>query len=165
MTHLLADFKLEPIGIVEEGISRAKPERVRKSRFQVISRVRVFDPYLEGLGRLEDYSHIIIVWLMDKAGKVRLKVPPWRSLDHADVGIFATRFPVRPNHIGVSVVQLVHISKNRLMVKGFDAWTGTPILDIKPYDYYDIVKSPRVPNWFLKAWKERAIKRKAAGWG
>jgi len=96
---------------------------------------------------------------------VKLKVSPWRSADRGDVGIFATRFPVRPNHIGLSIVQLVRISKNRLIVKGFDAWNGTPILDIKPYDYYDIVKSPRVPNWFLEAWKERAVTRRVAGAG
>jgi tRNA-Thr(GGU) m(6)t(6)A37 methyltransferase TsaA len=157
---LVEDFKLEPIGIVEEGISRGKPSRARKSRYQVTSRIRVFDRYLEGLTGLSGYSHIIILWLMHKASDARLRVPPWGSMDHADVGIFATRFPIRPNHIGVSVVQLVRISKGRLSVKGFDAWTGTPVLDIKPYDYYDIVKSPRVPDWFLRSWKEHAAKRR-----
>jgi len=56
------------------------------------------------------------------------------------VGIFATRFPSRPNPIGVAVVELISVEKSLIKVKGLDAWTGTPVLDIKPYDYFDIVK-------------------------
>jgi tRNA (Thr-GGU) A37 N-methylase len=74
------------------------------------------------------------------------------------VGIFATRFPNRPNPIGVTVVEIVSVEKPLIRVKGLDAWTGTPVLDIKPYDYYDIVKNPKVPWWFIDNWNQ--LKRK-----
>ncbi|MCG2895007.1 MAG: SAM-dependent methyltransferase, partial [Vulcanisaeta sp.] len=57
-----------------------------------------------------------------------------------------------PNPIGLSVLELVKLEPPRLWLRGLDAWTGTPILDIKPYDYYDIVKRPRVPREFEEEW-------------
>jgi tRNA-Thr(GGU) m(6)t(6)A37 methyltransferase TsaA len=145
-------FRANPIGIVEKGISREKSERAHKSRYQVISQIRVFEQYAEGLAGLSDYSHIILIWSMHETKKVRLKVTPWGRTDVPEVGIFATRFPPRPNPIGVSVVELLTIKSNLLSVKGLDAWTGTPILDIKPYDYYDIIKTVKVPDWLKKHW-------------
>jgi tRNA (Thr-GGU) A37 N-methylase len=58
--------------------------------------------------------------------------------------------------MGVTVAELVSIEKPIIRVRGLDALTGAPALDIKPYDYYDTVKSPRVPWWFkdrLSEWK------------
>jgi tRNA-Thr(GGU) m(6)t(6)A37 methyltransferase TsaA len=158
----IADFKATPIGIVEEGIPEEKSERLHRSRYQVISRIRVYAHYADALAGLDAYSHIIVVWWMHEEDEVRLRVTPWGRPDLPEVGIFATRFPVRPNAIGVSVVELVEVSGNLLRVKGFDAWAGSPILDIKPYDYYDIVKSARVPDWFRKFWEEHSAKRNAA---
>ena len=163
MTDSRIVFKVEPIGVVERGITRLRRNRLDRSRYQVVSRIKVFDCYMDGLLGLDAYSHIILVWLMHRERAVNLRVQPWGSVGLSEVGVFATRFPVRPNHVGVSAVQLMRVSGNRLSVRGLDAWTGTPILDVKPYDYYDIVKSPRVPHWFLKSWAERAKKRKAAG--
>lgn len=42
------------------------------------------------------------------------------------------------------------------MVKGFDAYKDTPILDIKPYTYYDIIRRPRVSEWFRRYWREKS---------
>lgn len=154
------EFRARPIGIVEEGISREKSKRVHKSRYQVTSQVRVFEQYVGGLAGLSDYSHIILIWSMHEAKKVRLKVTPWGRTDMPEIGIFATRFPPRPNPIGVSVVELLSVKSNLLSVKGLDAWTGTPILDIKPYDYYDIIKTVKVPDWLKKHWDEHYAKHR-----
>ncbi|MBA2406228.1 MAG: SAM-dependent methyltransferase, partial [Bdellovibrionales bacterium] len=55
-------------------------------------------------------------------------------------GVFATRSPHRPNHMGLSVVKFKSIDygaqKITLMVEGVDLVSGTPILDIKPYIAY-----------------------------
>jgi tRNA-Thr(GGU) m(6)t(6)A37 methyltransferase TsaA len=158
----VADFKAKPIGIVEEGISREKSKRVHKSRYQIVSRIKVYEQYANGLVGLDGYSHIIVVWWMHEERDVRLAVTPWGRTDMPDVGIFATRFPTRPNHLGVSVVELLEVSGNVLRVKGLDAWTRSPVLDIKPYDYYDIVRPTRVPDWFRRYWQERSSRRKPA---
>jgi tRNA-Thr(GGU) m(6)t(6)A37 methyltransferase TsaA len=155
----ITDFVGKPIGIIEEGISR---ERIRKSKYEVVSRVRVYEPYAAGLAGLDGYSHIIVVWWINEEHQVRSQVTPWERTDMPEVGIFATRFPPRPNHIGVSVVKLLKVSGDVLSVKGLDAWNGSPVLDIKPYDYYDMVKSVRVPDWFRKYWEEHSARRKAA---
>ena len=57
------------------------------------------------------------------------------------MGVFATRSPFRPNHIGLSSVRLtgVTITDDRgplLYVSGIDMRDNTPIYDIKPYLSY-----------------------------
>jgi tRNA (Thr-GGU) A37 N-methylase len=47
--------------------------------------------------------------------------------------LFATRYPRRPNQIGLTVVKLLKRRGNILFVKGIDTVDGTPLLDIKPY--------------------------------
>ncbi|WP_037585301.1 tRNA (N6-threonylcarbamoyladenosine(37)-N6)-methyltransferase TrmO [Stenoxybacter acetivorans] len=52
------------------------------------------------------------------------------------VGVFATRSPHRPNHLGLSLLPLVHIDTQqgvKIWVRGGDFIDGTPIIDIKPY--------------------------------
>jgi len=158
----IANIKVRPIGIVENGLSPRGPGRARKSRYHVTSRIKIYGNYAAGLAGLDGYSHIIVIWRMHEGNAIKLRVTPWGRADMPDVGIFATRFPARPNRIGISLVQLIKVSRNSLTVRGLDAWSGSPVLDIKPYDYYDIVKSPRVPEWFRKCWEEHSEKREAA---
>jgi tRNA (Thr-GGU) A37 N-methylase len=54
-------------------------------------------------------------------------------MDPTARGVFATRSPARPNHIGISVVRFLGIEENRLLVADVDMLDGTPLLDIKPY--------------------------------
>lgn len=63
------------------------------------------------------------------------------------VGIFSKRGKDRPNRIGMTSVEIVSVSEDRLVVKGLDAIDGTLILDIKPYyPVYD-KKDAVVPEW------------------
>ena len=71
----------------------------------------------------------------------RAELPP--------VGIFATRTPIHPNPIGLTLVELVKREENVLCVRGLDAFDGTPVLDIKPYGCpWDVVVNFRAPKWF-----------------
>ena len=54
-------------------------------------------------------------------------------LDDQLHGVFATRYPYRPNPIGLSVVRLITRKDNILEIEGVDMLDGTPLLDIKPY--------------------------------
>ena len=47
--------------------------------------------------------------------------------------MFSTCSPVRPNPIGMSVVQVVGVRRTSIDVRGLDMLDGTPILDIKPH--------------------------------
>jgi tRNA-Thr(GGU) m(6)t(6)A37 methyltransferase TsaA len=144
------------IGSVEIGISENTKET--SSRYETISRIRILEQYREGLEGLDEYSHVILLWWMHRANRTALKVNPFHQRE-STVGIFASRFPARVNPIGMSIVELISIDGCIVSVRGLDAWAGTPVLDIKPYDYYDIVKSPRVPSWFSQFWEQRKATR------
>ena len=89
-------------------------------------------PELEtGLTDIEGFSHLIVVWVFDRAeGFDLLGTPPSDDRPH---GVFATRSPRRPNPIALTVVELLRREGTRLHVRGVDMLDGTPILDIKPY--------------------------------
>ncbi len=112
--------------------------------------VDVFPEYEEGLQDLEGFSHIILLYHFHQVRRVNLKVIPF--LDQQERGVFATRAPVRPNPIGLSIVELVSREKNVLFVKNVDILDGTPLIDIKPYvEKFDHPTSSRA------GWLERNL--------
>ena len=157
MVHQANDlYCFRPIGVVEEGLPRpGEPGRKHlRSKYEFVGTIRVFDEYVEGLEGLEEYSHIIVVYVFHEAREAKLKLK--HRVTGRQLGVFATRYPPRQNPIAVSVVELVELEGPRLRVRGLDAWTGSPVLDIKPYDYYDIVKRPRVSHECLEEWKRKS---------
>ena len=87
-----------------------------------------FEP---GLADIEGFSHLIVLWVFDRAeGYELMGRPPSDNRPH---GVFATRSPRRPNPIGLSVVELLRRDGPRLHVRGVDMLDGTSILDLKPY--------------------------------
>jgi len=131
-------------------------EKLIKSKYELVSKIRIFDEYRDCLRGIEEFSHIIIIWYAHLLGSKQFLVRLMRRSDMPIVGVFATRSPHRPNPICISVVELVSKDGLDLRVKGFDAYKGTPILDIKPYTYYDIIRRPRVSKWFVKYWMEKS---------
>ena len=93
----------------------------------------------EAVSGLERCSHIWLVFIFSKAVDQGWKprVRPPRLGGNQKLGVFATRSPFRPNHIGMSVVELLNIEMHGqtvvLTVRGADLLDGTPIIDIKPY--------------------------------
>jgi conserved hypothetical protein TIGR00104 len=153
------EYRFKPIGIVEVGFPRPNdPERDRYgSRYEFVGVIRVYDEYADGLLGLGEYSHVILIYVLHEAREVSLRVR-LKGFDRK-VGVFATRHPTRPNPIGLSVLELVKLDPPRLWLRGLDAWTGTPVLDIKPYDYYDVVKRPRVPREFEEEWLRSYVEK------
>ena len=145
---------VRPIGYVKVGMPR--DSGVRWNRWKEVSVVEVDKTLADGLKGLEDFSHIFVIYWMhlSRWSGERLVFKPRRREDLPEVGVFAFRGRERPNPLGLSVCQLVSVKHNLVEVRGLDAYSGTPVLDIKPYDYYDVVKQPRVPWWFEKLWKE-----------
>jgi tRNA-Thr(GGU) m(6)t(6)A37 methyltransferase TsaA len=94
-------------------------------------RVEVFPSFAAGLKDIELYSHLYLVYHLDRIREVRLQTKPFlQDIEH---GIFATRAPWRPNPIGLSIVKLVGREENVLQIEGVDILDGSPLLDIKPY--------------------------------
>jgi len=80
---------------------------------------------------IDTFSHIILLYLFDRAGEIKLVRPTF--LDDEAHGVFASRHPCRPNSLGISVVRLLRRVENILEVEGIDVLDGTPLIDIKPY--------------------------------
>jgi len=57
--------------------------------------------------------------------------PPWAG--GKQVGVFASRSPVRPNPVGLSIVRIKKIAGNKIYTSGLDVFDNPPLLDIKPY--------------------------------
>ncbi len=131
IAHIRTDFK-EKFGIPRQsGLVEALKGRI------------VFTPAYRdptALRGLEAFSHIWILWYFSEAVRDTFSptVRPPRLGGNTRVGVFATRSPFRPNHIGLSCVRLLRIDYEAvdgpvLYVSGVDMLDGTPIFDIKPY--------------------------------
>lgn len=93
--------------------------------------IEIREDLAEGLADIEGFSHLFVIWVFDRQKEVVLTVtPPNDTRPH---GVFATRAPVRPTPIGLTVVELLRRDGCRLHVRGVDMLDGTPVLDIKPY--------------------------------
>jgi tRNA-Thr(GGU) m(6)t(6)A37 methyltransferase TsaA len=108
-----------------------------------IGQVEVFEKFAPGLQDILGFSHIILIYKFHKSRGYKLLVKPF--LDNQHRGVFSTRYPRRPNQIGISVVQLLRQEDNVLFVKGIDVFDGTPLLDIKPYvPHFDAAQKVRL---------------------
>ena len=90
------------------------------------------DPGLaDGLKGIEAFSHLHLIYHLHKVEPGPLVVTPF-MIDEPK-GVFACRYPVRPNALGLSVVKLVDVRGCTLIVEDVDMLDGSPLLDIKPY--------------------------------
>jgi tRNA-Thr(GGU) m(6)t(6)A37 methyltransferase TsaA len=123
----------------------------RMSRRDIVAKIVVREELARALEGIEDWSHLIVLFWMDQlAGEpYSLTTHPRHRADLPEVGIFAARGRKRPNPIGLAVVELLQRDGNVLTVKSLDAYDGSPVLDIKPYDHYDVVSNLRVPAWWM----------------
>ncbi|MFH1387497.1 MAG: tRNA (N6-threonylcarbamoyladenosine(37)-N6)-methyltransferase TrmO [bacterium] len=124
-------IELKQIGIVNSPFINKAEAPIQAYKSETEGRVEVLPEYAEGLDGIEQFSHIILVYYFHQIKDERLKVKPY--LDNKLHGVFATRHPHRPNHIGISTVKLVKREGNILYVKNIDIVDGSPLLDIKPY--------------------------------
>ena len=116
--------------------------------------VEVFEEYAPGLKDIEAFSHIFLIYHLDRAGEIVLVRPTF--LDDNPHGIYASRHPCRPNGIGLSIVRLLSRKDNVLVVSGIDVLDGTPLLDIKPYiPKFDAIDSAS-DGWVAEiAWRPK----------
>ncbi len=157
---------LEPIGVVRTG---APDEEVKREPREVRGEVEVFDPYAPGLEGIDGFSHLFLLTFLDRVGPEQrgtLRVRPRGLLrfglseeELPEIGVFASDSPVRPNPIGLSVVELLGRRGPRLEVRGLDVFDGTPVLDLKPYTPDRVVPEPRTPGWHRELLRRAGVDR------
>jgi tRNA-Thr(GGU) m(6)t(6)A37 methyltransferase TsaA len=140
------EYALSPIGHVAAG-----PDGYA---------LKIAPEYRAALEGLDGFGHILVLWWSH-----HLDTPEYRSVMVAEqpyknapatLGIFATRSPLRPNPVCVSIVPLLGMDQGNgmVIVPWIDAEDGTPILDIKPYHpSSDRVRDVRLPDW-CRHWPE-----------
>ena len=106
----------------------------------------VFEPEFrnaDALRGMEGFSHLWIIWQFSEAVRSEWSptVRPPRLGGNTRMGVFATRSPFRPNHLGLSCVKFLGLEETEefgtvIHVGGADLMDGTPIFDIKPYIPY-----------------------------
>jgi tRNA-Thr(GGU) m(6)t(6)A37 methyltransferase TsaA len=144
---------LKPIGFVRtEAVGDEVKDKGR------ISQIVVNRELAEALEGIAEFSHLFVLfWLHEVTSEERktLKVHPRGRDDLPVLGVFATRTKLRPNPIGLTLVELLKVEGNILMVRGLDAFDETPVLDLKPFDFWDMAKDAKVPRWWTKLEKEK----------
>ncbi|WP_243176794.1 TrmO family methyltransferase domain-containing protein [Clostridium gasigenes] len=73
---------------------------------------------------MNDFSHVIIIYYLDKAKfeiNKHLQCRPQNRDDMPLVGIFLQKGKDRPNQIGMKSVEIISTTDNSLVVKGLDA--------------------------------------------
>lgn len=123
---------LEPIGVIYTPHEQIEGMPVQPAGAAGITGKAVIKKeYVEGLTDLDGFSHVILVYYFHKTeGYILMPVPFMDTKPH---GVFATRAPKRPNHIGMSTVRILSVEGDTITFDGADMLNGTPLIDVKPY--------------------------------
>ncbi|HEY3704944.1 MAG TPA: tRNA (N6-threonylcarbamoyladenosine(37)-N6)-methyltransferase TrmO [Terracidiphilus sp.] len=125
-------FTPTPIGFVRSPYSQTSTiPKGLGAKHDAEGDLEILPEFAAGLQDVEGFSHLFVIWVFDKSEGYQLVGPtPVDGIPH---GVFATRSPRRPNPLGLTVVEILGRTENRLHVRGLDMLEGTPILDLKPY--------------------------------
>ncbi len=128
----MGEMIMEAIGYIEspfKSTADIPPQSIYAKEKTAI--IKIEEKFKAGLEGLELFSHIIVLFYFHESDGYSLRTRTrWSSRER---GVFASRSPHRPNHIGFSVVELLSIVDNIIEIKGVDMLDNTPVLDIKPY--------------------------------
>lgn len=116
--------------------------------------IELKEEYIPALKAIEGFSHLNLIWWFsdfdsDEFREELVTSKPYKQSPE-EMGMFATRSPIRPNPIALTVIQIIFIDyENGVIEVGYlDANDGSPVLDIKPYTpSLDRVEEPEVPQW------------------
>lgn len=132
-------FEVLPIGYVHSGNGFS---------------LQIKQQFVAGLKELDSFGYLhVLYWLHlldspENREKNQIDQPYKNSPER--MGIFATRSPIRPNPIALSVAQVLGIDHERGLIRiaYIDAADGSPILDLKPYHpSTDRIRESAVPKW------------------
>jgi tRNA-Thr(GGU) m(6)t(6)A37 methyltransferase TsaA len=123
---------ITPIGVIRSP----RTELTNECWGDITARIEL-DPQIFQTGAtsgLADYSHVEVVYAFHLSARTcTADQHPRHNPAWPRTGILAQRAPNRPNHLGVTVCELVDVDTFSLTVRGLDALDGSPLLDVKPY--------------------------------
>lgn len=141
------EIRLRQIGLVQGGRDEIREDEWADESSTIVLDSDLFEP--DATLGLKAFSHLEVVFYFHLSTRVRYGAahprsnPAWPR-----VGVLADHTPHRPNHLGVSVCELLSVDGLELSVRGLDAIDGTPVLDVKPYvEEFGPRGQTREPAW------------------
>jgi tRNA-Thr(GGU) m(6)t(6)A37 methyltransferase TsaA len=121
--------RLRPVATVENGIFENVDDWD-----EIESKLVFREELVAGLENLDHFKHIWVIFGFDRKRGYSLKVHPRHDPTKPLVGVFASRSPRRPNRLGLTLVEFVRMEGRTVVVRGLDAFDGSPVYDVKPYE-------------------------------
>jgi len=145
----------EEMTVISIGKVKSKEDKI----------IEIYPEYRDAMKYMDEFSHLIILWMIsenrdEESRSVLRSTPP---IDNSpEMGVFASRSPYRPNPIGLTIVKLkeVDFDKGLLYLDHMDAYTDTPIIDIKPYltnSEHIPLDEIQLPSWFAELNTPRSV--------
>lgn len=91
--------------------------------------------YAEGLADIMPGQRLMVVFYFHESDAFTEDFLIQRpgSSNGEERGVFSTLSPVRPNPVGISIVDVLAVDGTTLRVRHLDMRNGTPVLDLKPW--------------------------------
>ena len=124
-------IELRPIGFV-----RTDAEELPRhwSVSEVEGTLVIDEEYSEGLRDVRPGQRIVVIFHFHRSPRFSPEFLRQTSgQDGRDAGVFSLCSPIRPNPVGMSVLEVLGVRGANVDVRRLDALDGTPILDIKPH--------------------------------
>ena len=120
-----------------------------------VTTIEIDEKYEDAILGLNEFSHVLVCyWLHENDTPEKrkiLQVHPRENPKNPLQGVFATRSPVRPNLIGLSICKILSIEDNIIQIDAIDAFDGSPVIDLKPYiPSIDSEVDAQVPEWVYR---------------
>lgn len=131
-------YKIFPVGFIRKKGQTTRIEIQKKFRTALLG--------------LDGFSHIYVIYWFHKNDTPQqrsvLQVHPRKDKRNPLTGVFATHSPERPNLVALTICRIVAIRENMIEIDRIDAIDGTPVIDIKSYNFKNEAAPPfRVPDW------------------
>ncbi|CAN5158922.1 tRNA (N6-threonylcarbamoyladenosine(37)-N6)-methyltransferase TrmO [soil metagenome] len=124
-------IELKPIGFARVA-AKEVPRSWRRSELEGM--LIIDDEYVGGLADIEPGQRIVVIFNFHRSPAFSVEfLRQTPSHTGKETGIFSICSPIRPNPVGMSVLEVLEVEGAVVYVKGLDMLDGTPILDIKPH--------------------------------
>lgn len=129
-TGSVMKIEFAPIGFVRTAVGKV-PRHWTVSEAE--GSIVVNEEYAGGLRDIKPGQRIVVLFYFSESPKFTpdLLVQKPRHRNEL-LGVFSICSPVRPNPIGMSIVEVLGVEGPVIHIKGLDMLDGTPVLDIKP---------------------------------
>ena len=149
---ITSEIIIKPIGTVHsELVQRYETPRQGVLAGEKISVIELNpkNNFQQALKYLDGFERIWVLYQFHLNKNWKPLVTPPRHT-RKKVGVFATRAPYRPNHIGMSCVKLEKVDGLKIFISESDILNGSPVLDIKPYLPYSDSFPDALTGWVKK---------------